>query len=128
MAQSVIQTIKLEELIRDIWARGESKGEYERETPTKGVVFAIKKSVKRDGPRFCIDPDFGELRFKNKEITHYDFEWKKLGKVAVLKLYQGKEDGKVTYGAVQTPNIKFVGKVKFLWVEKNKDGHFMQSK
>lgn len=117
--------IQLVDLIKNIWKRGESRDEYERETPVKGVVIAIKnKDRKPDGPRFCIDPDFGSLTFKGKEITHFDFRWKILGKIAVLKLYQGKENGEVVYGAIQTPNIKFVGKVEFDWITVGNGGYF----
>jgi len=119
--------ITLEDLIKKIWKRGESRDEYERETPAKGVVVAIKnKNIEPDGPRFCIDPDIESLSFKGRKITHYDFHWKTLGKIAVLKLYQGKENGEVVYGAIQTPHIKLVGKVEFFWVKKDKDGYFYE--
>lgn len=126
MAESTVHTTELEELIQKIWVRGVSRGSYEREAYGKSAAAALKHNREHDCPRFCIDPDFGELRFNNKEVTHYDFEWKELGKTAVLKLYQGRENGEVIYGAVMSRRIKRIGGVTFTWVEEGKSGKFVR--
>lgn len=69
---------------------------------------------RRRGPRFCLS-DVAPLKVLGKEITHYDFFWKERGHLAMLSLYQGLEEGEVTYGAVLDKNLHLVRKLQFFW-------------
>jgi len=87
------------------------------------IMGIWKNSPGRDtaSPRFCLEPRGGaDLHYKGKIVTHYDFIWKELGLHAVLFLYQGEDDGEITYGAVLDEHLKQIGEVDYYWDQQAK--------
>lgn len=102
-----------ESLIRQIWSRGDAHNFALDDDLQKRVGARVPS------PRFCFS-DKERRTFQKELVTHYDFVWDELGKVASLVLYQGKVDGEVTYGAVPDDDLRYLGRLRFRWSARTK--------